>query len=266
MSRNLKQGLDYFSVNTNWDRKMNLFKAKFGLQGVGFIVELWKAIYNEGYYIIWDNETQLLFANEQGIEISQVSEMMVFAIEKELFRIFKIRNQSLLTSSGIQKRYFEASLKRKEIHFIKKILLISIEKPAWSKAKIIFDSLNSISESEKNIKESEITIKESESEKGISDTKGSKVKETKVKEVKEVKEVNLPKKTEKPAAPPTAQPTASSPEVNSPPSEKTKPRPKDQQLADLADILRVEDPAEYKKLIEAHPELVPENTIPWEET
>ena len=225
MSRNLKQGLDYFSVATHWDRKMRLFKAKYGVAGVGFIVELWKVIYNEGYYIIWDDETELLFCQQNGVEIPKVSEMIVFAIEKELFRIFKIRNRPYLTSSGIQKRYFEASLKRKEIHFIREILLISTQKPTWSKAEIIYDSLNAISESEKGEKESETGIKDSE--RGISDTKGTKLKE--------LKELNIPQKikeseigvseseskpTEAPPAPP---PGASTSEVISPQPQTQKP-------------------------------------------
>jgi len=278
MSRNLKQGLEYFSIDTNWDRKMSLFKAKFGLQGVGFIVELWKTIYNEGYYIIWDEETQLLFADGHGIDISQVSEMMVFAIGKELFRIFKIRNQPLLTSSGIQKRYLQASLKRKEIHFIEEILLISTEKPAWSKAEIIYDSLNRISESEKGIKESEKGIKESE--KGISDTK---VKESKGKESK-VKKGNIPEKIKesgkgiseseskpKPAeAPPTPPPRASASEVISPQPQNPKPETlqgidnehlRSKKLQAEAEYYKIHDEKAYSALLKKHPEL--EEEVPW---
>jgi len=45
MGRPKKIGLDYFSMDTNWDTAMRLLKAKFGLLGIGCMVELYKTIY-----------------------------------------------------------------------------------------------------------------------------------------------------------------------------------------------------------------------------
>jgi len=41
-------------------------------------------------------------------------------------------------------------------------------------------------------------------------------------------------------------------------------RKKDKQLADLADLLQAEDPEEYQKLLQAHPELAVQNSDSWE--
>lgn len=51
MARPKKIGMDYFPVDTTWDVKMQLVKAKYGLEGIGCIIELFKAIYHEGYFL-----------------------------------------------------------------------------------------------------------------------------------------------------------------------------------------------------------------------
>lgn len=257
MPRTIKTGMDYFAVDTIWDRKMKLFKAKYGLRGVGLIIELWKWIYNEGYYIIWDEETETLFSDEHKIDVEKLSEMMVYAIEKGLFRIFYTHFRIVITSSGIQKRYFEACLKRSEVHFVRDFLLFEPKKPEWSKVKIVYDSFIGVSESKISILESKIGIYEPK--KGISDTKGSKGSKGKERKGKKVKEHV------------EASPSASPAEINSPlqkqNTDSNEPPDGDnsalvkQQLERLANKLRVENPDEYSKLIQKHPEL--EEDVPF---
>ena len=178
MARSTKVGLDYFPMDTTWDRKMKLFKAKYKLLGIGLITEILKTIYNdEGYYYPWDDETSILFADEHSIDELLLSEMVDYAIEKGIFDIGIYEKYNILTSTGIQKRYFNSSLKRNQVVFIKEILLIDPQKPNWSNMEILLVSLKSISDTGNAFKEPQTIDK---------DTAGtqSKVKETRVKETR----------------------------------------------------------------------------------
>lgn len=139
MARPVKQGLEYFTVDTDWERKMKLFQAKFKAEGVGVIIILWQWIYNEGYFIHWDDETKLMFANNNHIEEEKLDSMIEFAIEKEIFNKKIFNKYSILTSRGIQKRYFNGCLKRTEVHFHKNLLLFDPIIPDWSKTKLILN-------------------------------------------------------------------------------------------------------------------------------
>jgi hypothetical protein len=222
---------------------MKLIRAKFGLEGIGFVIELWAMIYREGYYLIWDDETQLLFFNEVHISPEKGIGIITFGIEKGLFRIFKIRNQHILTSSGVQKRYIEASLKRKELHFCPEIMLVHPTIPSWSQTQLIQDSVDDILDSESAHSESESAQKDSETP--LSEPKGSKgSKGSKGKEVKE---------PENQGAPPSDSPTARPAEVLSRLSNPNGTALEQQRA--MADRLRVEDPDAYRQLVKKHPEL-----------
>jgi len=105
MGRNPKVGLDYFPLDTTWDIKMQLVKAKYGLEGVGCVIEIFKLIYSEGYYIKWDDDNRLLFAAENKIDENKLVEIVDFACRKCVFHAGKLDNMGILTSSGIQKRW-----------------------------------------------------------------------------------------------------------------------------------------------------------------
>jgi len=178
VARSTKVGLDYFPMDTTWDRKMKLFKAKYKLLGIGLITEIFKTVYNdEGYYYLWDDEASVLFADEHSIDELLLSEMVDYAIEKGIFDIGIYEKYSILTSTGIQKRYFNSSFKRSQIVFVKEILLIDLKKPNWSNTKILQVSLKNVSDTRNSFKESQII------EKDINGTQ-SKRKETRVKETR----------------------------------------------------------------------------------
>jgi hypothetical protein len=105
MARPIKSGLDYFPLDTEWDIKMQLVKARFGILGIGCIIELYKLIYHEGYALKWDNDTRLLFAASNHIDEKDLTDVVVFAIEKGVFSTEKYSALGVLTSRGIQKRW-----------------------------------------------------------------------------------------------------------------------------------------------------------------
>ena len=115
MARPIKIGLDYFPMDTTWDIKMRLLKARYKLEGVGLIVELYQAIYREGYALIWNEDSRILIADETGISIERLDEIVGFAAAKDIFDS-RILGKGYLTSHGIQARWVKActDTKRKE--------------------------------------------------------------------------------------------------------------------------------------------------------
>ena len=105
MGRPQKQGLDYFPLDTTWETNMKLVKAKFGLLGIGCIIELYRAIYREGYAMKWDEDTQLLFSSEHGIPLETLNEIIIYSVGKGIFHAGKLSKLRSLTSRGIQKRW-----------------------------------------------------------------------------------------------------------------------------------------------------------------
>ena len=109
----MKNGIDYFPLECRLDDKQKLIKAEFGLTGRAIIVDLYAKIYaEEGYYCVWDSEVALLFASEEGVGGTVVSEVVNAAIKRGIFDKDKYEQYGILTSRGIQKRYFEAVSRR----------------------------------------------------------------------------------------------------------------------------------------------------------
>lgn len=120
-----KAGLDFFPLDVSMDAKMELIEAEFGLTGFGVVVHLLQEIYGKaGYYIEWTEEVALLFARKVGLGGSVVSEIIEASIRRGMFDREKYDKYRVLTSRGIQKRYFEAVKRRKVLEVDKNILLV----------------------------------------------------------------------------------------------------------------------------------------------
>lgn len=124
-----KSGLDYFPLACSFEDKVELIEAEFGLRGLAVIVKLYQKIYGEfGYYCEWNDEVALLFSRKacgllEGDNV--VSEVIKAAIKRGIFDKDMFHEYGILTSVGIQKRYFEAAKRRNEIEVEKSYLLLS---------------------------------------------------------------------------------------------------------------------------------------------
>lgn len=127
MSRPLKNGIDYFSLDVVLDTKFELIEAEFGLNGFGVAIKLYQKIYEQGYYIKWTNEVALLFAKKVGLGGSAVSEIVKASIKRGIFDKDLYYKYHILTSRGIQKRYFEAISRRKQIEVDTRYLLVKVD-------------------------------------------------------------------------------------------------------------------------------------------
>lgn len=127
----MKNGIDYFPLDVALDDKFELIEAEFGMDGFAVVIKLLQKIYGgNGYYCEWNTEVALLFAKKACFQLSaqKVSKIVEACIERGIFHKGLFHKYGILTSSGIQKRYFEAACRRKSLEADGRFLLISIKK------------------------------------------------------------------------------------------------------------------------------------------
>ncbi len=134
MSRPGKKGLDYFTVDCNFNNEVELAVAEFGMKGLGVLIRLWQKIYGgEGYYCVWNTDVALLFSHrETGLGVNAVSEIIRACLRRGLFDCGLYETCGILTSKGIQERYFNAIGRREKIEVIDEYLLVPAPKNAVS--------------------------------------------------------------------------------------------------------------------------------------
>ena len=122
----MKSGIDYFPLDVTLDEKFELIEAEFGLTGFGVVVKLLQKIYGgQGYYVEWTNEVALLFAKRVGLGGSVVSEIVEASVKRGIFDKTLYDKYHILTSKGVQKRYFEAVGRRKSVEVEGAYLLVN---------------------------------------------------------------------------------------------------------------------------------------------
>lgn len=126
MVRPLKQGLDYFALDIEMDDKVKLIDAKFGVAGFGVLIKVWQIIYSNSYYIRWTEKELLLYKNRINADINLINDVINECLRWDIFNNEIFEKYLILTSSGIQKRYFEAAKRRSDITLIQELSLIQV--------------------------------------------------------------------------------------------------------------------------------------------
>lgn len=137
MPRVGKVGIDYFShdVDMLQDKKLRILKAKHNLLGYAVYLRLLEEIYRDnGYYIIADDNYNILFADENNLDYNVYILILNDCINIGLFDKSLYEQYSVLTSRRIQENYCRAIERRKEVAFIKDFLLIDVNKHVNIKA------------------------------------------------------------------------------------------------------------------------------------
>lgn len=127
MSRPIKDGVDYFPLDVVMDEKIDLIEAEFGLTGFAVVVKLYQWVYGRGYYCEWTKEVALLFGKKIGLGGNAVSEIVSASIRRGIFDQTMFEKYGILTSAGIQTRYFEAVSRRKLVNVEKRYLLVKVD-------------------------------------------------------------------------------------------------------------------------------------------
>jgi len=156
MARPTKQGIDYFPLDCRFDDKIEMYIIEKGAVGLAVLVSIWQMIYsNEGYYISNGKDLHLLLKRKIDVDANEISDCINVCLERNIFANSIHKKHQIITSKAIQKRYFEAGKKKKEIKIISDLLLIDVS--AYDN--VVSVGINSIDSSENatnvNVKEKE---------------------------------------------------------------------------------------------------------------
>ena len=154
MARPKKEGLDYFPLDCDNDDKFDLIESEFGLAGFAIIIKLYQKIYKEhGYYGEWGSGVGLVFAHKNGVGASLVSEIIESALKNGIFDNDLYQKYGILTSRGIQKRYFAAVERRQQIEVNNEYLLIDYTS---KKVNVDINRVNADINPQSKVKESKV--------------------------------------------------------------------------------------------------------------
>lgn len=145
MARPLKQGLDYFplDVDIDQDDKVQLVEALHGNTGFYVLIKLLMKVYKEGYFYPWAESEQILFSKRVNVDINILNDIVNDCIKYGVFHKGMYEKHKILTSKGIQERFFEASKRRKKIDYVGEYLLIKVENGVNANRNPVNDDINS---------------------------------------------------------------------------------------------------------------------------
>ena len=110
-------GINYFPIGVNFmeENAMEVIEAKYGIKGPAIVLKLLCKIYKEGYFIRWDEEQCLIFANKAGREVqaAEVQGIIEILFIKGIMNRNSYLENGILTSESIQKVWLEATKRRK---------------------------------------------------------------------------------------------------------------------------------------------------------
>lgn len=126
MGRHFKTGVDYFPLDVNIDDKVKLIQAKHGVTGFAVWVKLLQKIYADNFWIEWGDDNAILLSDEINVDINTINVIINDLLDRNVFCKCLFDEYKILTSHGIQKRYFEITSRRKKIEIVKEYMLVDI--------------------------------------------------------------------------------------------------------------------------------------------
>ena len=111
MARPKKTGLDYFPFDVDFfnDEKIEAISGEFGIKGEIVAIKLLAAIYRNGYFIEWSEMLQMkMLKTLPSISKELLTEIVQRLVRWNFFDEELFNSDNVLTSRGIQRRYFEA--------------------------------------------------------------------------------------------------------------------------------------------------------------
>lgn len=128
--RTCKTGLDYFPFDIDFfeDPKVEFIAAKYGILGENVCIKLLCRVYRNGYFLPWGEDETLLFTKRSVVEATYetVSGIIQELLKRGFFSQPHFEKYSILTSNGIQKRFLEATRRRKCVEMFKELIIADI--------------------------------------------------------------------------------------------------------------------------------------------
>lgn len=130
MARPLLKSIEYYPMDTDFlsNIKIRRILRACGASSIAVIIHLLGNIYgDEGYYMDWNEDVAFLISDSLGIKEGLVAEIVNKALQVDFFSQQMFDDYDVLTSVGIQKRYFKATEKRKKEGLKPELLMINVE-------------------------------------------------------------------------------------------------------------------------------------------
>ncbi len=118
MARPQKKGLDYFPFDVDFfdDDKISAVFVEFGLKGEIAAIKLLCAIYHNGYFIEWKDSVRIkLLKVLPGVSEELLEKIVNRLVRWDFFDKKLFDSAGVLSSRGIQKRYFAVTRRNKRI-------------------------------------------------------------------------------------------------------------------------------------------------------
>lgn len=128
MARPLKKGLDYFPFDIDFfeDEKIGAISGEFGIKGEIATIKLLCAVYRNGYFLQWNEMLKMkLLKNLPGVSAELIDQIVSRLVKWGFYDQSLFDSDKILTSVGIQTRYFEA-IKRRKTNEIFPYLLVNV--------------------------------------------------------------------------------------------------------------------------------------------
>ena len=128
MGRPTKQGIDFFPIDVEWDEKVEMFLIENEADGLGVLITIWQLIYkNEGYYVGNGNDLFLMLKKRTSKGIDVCENLVNSCINRKIFNKEIYDKYKILTSSAIQRRYFNIAKKKKVVYVVENYLCKGID-------------------------------------------------------------------------------------------------------------------------------------------
>lgn len=117
MARPTKKGFDYFSLDVSFHRDIKIRKLlrRKGGEAITVYIILLCFIYENGYYLSWDDDLPFILSEDTGLEEDRIIDIIQYCIEVGLFNKELFEKDRILTSHSIQERYKSACFITKRV-------------------------------------------------------------------------------------------------------------------------------------------------------
>ena len=176
MARPKKQGLDYFQKNVDFyqDIKIRKLIRHKGIQAVSVYDILLCQIYRVGYYISWDDDLPFIISEISDLKEDNILDIINYALSIGLFDQTMYDEHQVLTSHGIQERFFDfCSVAKRKVSVDLPYLLVDLS------GKIVSSEKQNIITEETIVFPEETTDTSEETGENSAKSTQSKVKESK---------------------------------------------------------------------------------------
>lgn len=115
MARPNKTGLDYFPLDVDFfaDEKIAAISGEFGIKGDITVIKLLCAVYRNGYFILWNEPLKYKMLRDlPGISPELLDQIINRLVKWGFFDEALFNSVKVLTSRGIQKRFFAITRRR----------------------------------------------------------------------------------------------------------------------------------------------------------